>query len=95
MIVLGTRTLDRKGRDTVATYLKNGGRVLLSLGPDVDVDTLDDTFGIDLGVGREVAPVSGATVTLIAVDARHPIFRPFLSPTGALGDVHVEQDLSS
>ena len=91
MIVLGTRTLDRNGRDTVATYLKNGGRVLLSVGPDVDVDTLQDAFGADLGVGREVASVSGATVTLIAVDARHPIFRPFLSPTGALGDVHVEQ----
>ena len=34
---------------------------------------------------------TGGTVTLVAVDGRHPIFRPFLSPTGALGDVYVEQ----
>ena len=30
------------------------------------------------------------TVALVAVDGRHPIFRPFLNPSGALGDVYVE-----
>jgi hypothetical protein len=30
-------------------------------------------------------------VTLVAVDGRHPIFRPFLNATGALGDVYVER----
>ncbi len=28
---------------------------------------------------------------MIANDGRHPIFRPFLNPSGALGDVQVEQ----
>ena len=28
---------------------------------------------------------------MIASDGRHPIFRPFLNPSGALGDVQVEQ----
>jgi hypothetical protein len=91
IVLLGTRTLDRTGRDRIATFLKSGGRILLSLGPDVDLDTLSDTVGVDVGVDRAAAGTSGTTVTLIAVDARHPIFRPFSSPTGALGDVYVEQ----
>jgi aerotolerance regulator-like protein/VWA domain-containing protein len=89
LVVLGTRTLDRAGRDRVAGYLKSGGRVLLALGPEIDLDTLNDTVGVDLGVEGGVK--SGGTVTLVAVDGRHPIFRPFLNPTGALGDVYVEQ----
>jgi hypothetical protein len=91
IVVLGTRSLDRKGRDAIVGYLKNGGRVLLSLGPGIDFDTLNDTFGVELGVQRDAPAAKGETVTLVAVDARHPIFRPFLSPSGALGDVYVEQ----
>jgi hypothetical protein len=45
---------------------------------------------VDLGIERGDAGSAG-TVTLVAVDARHPIFRPFSSPTGALGDVYVGQ----
>ncbi len=86
IVVLGTRTLDRRGRETIAGFLGNGGRVLLSLGPAIDLETLNDTIGTDLGVAREDVAGAGANVTLIAVDARHPIFRPFSSPTGALGD---------
>jgi hypothetical protein len=89
IILLGTRTLDRTGRDRIAAYLKGGGRILLTLGPDIDLDTLNDTLGVDVGVESEAK--GGATVTLVAVDARHPIFRPFLNPSGALGDVYVEQ----
>lgn len=29
--------------------------------------------------------------TMVATDGRHPIFRPFLNPAGALGDVQVDQ----
>jgi hypothetical protein len=90
IVVLGTRTLTREGRARVAAYLKNGGRVLLSLGPNIDLETLGDTLGVDLGVERG-EPEAGGTVTLIAVDGRHPIFRPFSSPTGALGDVYVDR----
>jgi hypothetical protein len=90
LIVLGTRTLDRQGRDAIAGFLRAGGRVLLTLGPDVDLETLADTVGTPVDVEAAVAEAKG-TVTLIAVDGRHPIFRPFLSPTGALGDVYVEQ----
>ena len=33
MFVLGTRTLDRNGRELVKNYLARGGQVLLAMGP--------------------------------------------------------------
>ncbi len=91
LIVLATNTLDRSGRAMIAGFLREGGRVLLTLGPDLDLDTLSDTVGTPVDVDPKVAETSGRSVTLIAVDGRHPIFRPFLNPTGALGDVYVER----
>ena len=91
VVLLGTSTLDRSGRERVASYLRGGGRVLLTLGPDVDTATLADTVATTIGIEGDAAQQSGRTVTLVAVDARHPIFRPFLNPSGALGDVYVEQ----
>jgi hypothetical protein len=89
VFVLGTRTLDRGGRDRIRTFLANGGQVLLAAGPEVDTGTLTDVLGTTLSFADE--PIRAAGATLIASDGRHPIFRPFLSPSGALGDVQVEQ----
>ena len=89
LVILGTRTLDRAGRELVKAYLAGGGQVLLTLGPDVDPGTLGDVIGADLGVAP--APVRMPGATLVASDSRHPIFRPFLVPSGALGDVQVDQ----
>ena len=89
VVILGTRTLDRSGRELLKAYLAGGGQVLLTLGPDVDPGTLLDVIGADLGVAP--APVRSTGATLVATDSRHPIFRPFLLPSGALGDVQVDQ----
>lgn len=87
--VLGTRTLERDGRELVKTYLAGGGQVFLAMGPDVDPGTLTDVLGVKLTVAD--SPVKTPGATMIASDGRHPIFRPFLNPSGALGDVQVEQ----
>jgi hypothetical protein len=89
VFVLGTRTLDRAGREMVRTYLTRGGQVLLALGPDVDPGTLSEVLGVDVPLDEEPVRLPGAT--MIASDTRHPIFRPFLNPSGALGDVQVDQ----
>jgi len=89
MFVLGTRTLDRGGRELINRYLAGGGQVLLALGPDVDPGTLPDVLGVQLSFDE--SPVRTPGATMIANDGRHPIFRPFLNPSGALGDVQVEQ----
>lgn len=89
VFVLGTRTLDRSGRELIRNYLNQGGQVMLALGPDVDPGTLNDVTGTNLSVA--VDPVKAPGAMMIATDGRHPIFRPFLNPSGALGDVQVEQ----
>ena len=89
MYVLGTRTLDRSGREFIRSYLAGGGQVFLSMGPDVDPGTLADVLGVNLAF--DDAPLRTPGATMIASDGRHPIFRPFLNSSGALGDVQVEQ----
>ena len=89
MFVLGTRTLERSGRELIRTYLAGGGQVFLAMGPDVDPGTLGDVLGVKLAFAE--SPVRTPGATMIASDGRHPIFRPFLNPSGALGDVQVEQ----
>jgi hypothetical protein len=89
MYVLGTRTLDRSGRELIKNYLAGGGQVFLAMGPDVDPGTLTDVIGVKLAFGD--SPIRTPGATMIASDGRHPIFRPFLNPSGALGDVQVEQ----
>lgn len=89
MYVLGTRTLERNGRELIKSYLAGGGQVFLAMGPDVDPGTLADVLGVKLTFAE--SPVKTPGATMIASDGRHPIFRPFLNPSGALGDVQVEQ----
>jgi hypothetical protein len=89
VFVLGTRTLDRTGREMVRSYLARGGQVFVALGPDVDPGTLGEVLGVDLRLDQEPVRLPGAT--MIATDTRHPIFRPFLNPSGALGDVQVDE----
>jgi hypothetical protein len=89
MFVLGTRSLDRAGRERIRDYLASGGQVLLAMGPDVDPGTLSDVLGVRLTF--DDLPVKTPGATMIASDGRHPIFRPFMNPSGALGDVQVEQ----
>ena len=89
VFVLGTRTLDRQGRDRLRSYLAQGGQVLLTLGPSVDPGTVGDVIGTPLPFAEEPVRVPGAT--MVATDGRHPIFRPFLNPSGALSDVQVDQ----
>ncbi|MDO8680425.1 MAG: BatA domain-containing protein [Acidobacteriota bacterium] len=90
IVLVGTRTLDRTGRALVKNYLANGGHVWLTLGPDIDPATLGDVIGANLGVIAAPVTVMGGTI-MVASDGRHPIFRPFLNPSGALGDVQVDQ----
>jgi hypothetical protein len=89
VFVLGTRTLGRTGREMMKTYLANGGHVFVALGPMVDVGTLQDVLGLAVGASDDPVRLPGAT--MVATDGRHPIFRPFLNPSGALGDVQVDR----
>ena len=90
VFIVGTRTLDRRGRQLLSAYLRQGGQVFVTLGPEVDVASLVDVVGVDLGASAEPVRTPGGAA-LVPTDARHPIFRAFSTPTGALSDVVVEQ----
>ena len=91
LVILGTRTMERAGRDLVSRYLARGGSVLLSLGPEVDPGTLPGVIGDVSGIAPDPQAFGNAGATLVLADTRHPIFRLFAEPAAALGDVSFQR----
>jgi hypothetical protein len=91
VMLLGTRSLERRGRELVAGYLSGGGAALLALGPDVDVATLPELLGTSPGIASDVSSAGPTGATLVPGDTRHPVLRPFANPAAALGDVEFQQ----
>jgi hypothetical protein len=75
IIVLGTRGVEHHGRELLGTYLKSGGGLLLTAGPDVEPqvlrEALQDVVPIAMKA-RETPPLRFAPS-----DSRHPVFRLF------------------
>jgi hypothetical protein len=90
VVLLSTRNLDRRGRDALAPYVRNGGGLLVSAGGDVDPAALATVMGWPAFV-RERAPGSNGPFVFAATDLRHPIFRPFGSLTANLGQVRFDR----
>jgi hypothetical protein len=86
VILLSTRSLERRGREALASYAKNGGGVLVAAGPDVDGDVVADVFGsastLHVVTAANTKPEPRA---LAPADVRHPVFQPFASNTATLG----------
>jgi von Willebrand factor type A domain len=87
LVLVGTRSLERRGREMVGAFLAGGGSALVTLGPDVDVATLGELIGVRTEVAAEASTLPGGAATLVLEDSRHPILRPFAGPAAALGDV--------
>ena len=89
VVLVSTRGIERRGRELLAEYLKNGGRVLIVSGADLDQEVVAEIFGNPKTVVL-VPPASGletgaALPTLAPADVRHPIFQAFGAGAGALG----------
>ncbi len=91
VFVLGTRTLDRAGRLRLAAYLRDGGRVFLTLGPDVDLPSLAEVLGAPLRLAPEPVTAAGDDAVIVAADGRHPVLRRLAGPAASLGRVSIEQ----
>ena len=91
LVILGTRTMERTGRDLVSRYLARGGSVLLSLGPEVDPGTLSGVINNLSGIAPDPQAFGNSGATLVLGDTRHPIFRLFAEPAAALGDVSFQR----
>ena len=78
VLLLSTRGLERRGREALAAYARNGGGVLVAAGPDIDGDVIADVFGSASTL--HVVADTGAKPeprTLAPADARHPVFHTF------------------
>ncbi len=84
VVILGTRGLDRRGREQLARYARAGGALLLTAGPDVDPVILEGALA---GVVRTTwRPRAERDLVFASDDSRHPVFRPF-GGVATLGNV--------
>ena len=86
VVVMSTRGLERHGRQLLAEYARQGGGMLIALGPDVDADVAAELTGGAIALdapppGREALPPRA----FAPVDARHPVFQAFGDGRSSLG----------
>ena len=76
IVVLSTRGLERRVWESLGTFVKSGGGLVVAAGPEVDPAVLSSIFNwrpaLDAAAGGP-----GQDVALSPTDVRHPIFRPF------------------
>jgi hypothetical protein len=86
-IVLSTRGLDRRGRETLGGFFRAGGGVFVAAGPDVEPSLLWPALGWpDFGIAE-----AGQAVALSASDVRHPVFQQFGPFAANLGQVQFQR----
>ena len=88
IVVLGTRGLEQQGRERLARFVRAGGGVLITAGPDVDPAILKGALnGIVQTSWRDrEATAPGRALRFAPDDSRHPVFRLF-GGVGTLGNV--------
>lgn len=86
-IVLSTRGLDRRGREVLGGFFREGGGVFVAAGPDVEASLLWPALGWpDFAIAEASQPVA-----LSASDVRHPVFQPFGPFAANLGQAQFQR----
>jgi hypothetical protein len=85
VLLLSVHGLEQHGREVLQSYVKDGGGLLIAVGPGVEPDLLQRAVGDDLGLRLSVGPA--IRLAFAPADARHPIFRAFGPAAGNLGRV--------
>jgi hypothetical protein len=94
VIVLSTRALDQRGRELLKGYVRSGGGLLVAAGADVDAEVTADLVGGGISMTAPAANEFGAREpmrTLVAADARHPLFAAFGGSVSSLALVKFER----
>jgi hypothetical protein len=87
VVLVSTKALERHGRELIAGFVRNGGGMLVTAGPDVDGAVLAEALG---GTNVTIATPSASprdmqVRSLAPADVRHPVFQMFGSGASALG----------
>ncbi len=83
--ILGTRGLEQRGRELLANYVRVGGGLLLTAGPDVDAMIIREALQNVVQTSWRLR--EGAPLRFAPADSRHPVFRVF-GGVGTLGNVN-------
>jgi hypothetical protein len=82
VVVVGTAGLDRRGAEALGQFVRQGGGLLVGVGPGVNIELLSAGLGPAFPRVRP-APPAESPYSLVPTDVRHPVFRLFDSESGA------------
>ncbi len=85
VVLLGSAGMDRQGADRLASFVRDGGGLLVAVGPSVNPELLMTAFGAGLPRVR-MRPAGDAGSDLAIADTRHPALALFSRRPGAFGD---------
>jgi hypothetical protein len=89
IVLLSTRGLERRGRESIAAFVRGGGGMLIAASPDVEPVVLSTIF--EWRPALSAVEQSSGVAALSATDLRHPIFRPFGALAANLGQIRFER----
>jgi hypothetical protein len=84
VVLLSTRGLERRGREALAAFLRDGGGLLLAAGPEIDGEVAADVLGGASAVRIITTGIRPDERGLAPAEVRHPIFRPFAGASATL-----------
>jgi hypothetical protein len=84
VVLMSTRELEQRGRERLAAFVRAGGGLLLTSGPEVDPAIVQQALSGIILTSWAIRP--DASLSFAAEDSRHPIFRVF-GGIGTLGSV--------
>jgi hypothetical protein len=90
VVLLSTRSLEKRGRDLLSEYLRQGGGLLVAAGPEVDGAVVAEALGDPKTVALTSPPETRnakpqGPQTLAPADVRHPVFQLFGAGAATLG----------
>ena len=89
LVVLGSRTLTRQGRARVKAHVDAGRPLLVTLGPQIDRESLREWLGRPLALHPDDVERADLGLPLVIDDVRHPVFRGTRPSDATFGDIPV------
>ncbi|MCA1562784.1 MAG: BatA domain-containing protein [Acidobacteria bacterium] len=89
IVLLSTRGVDRRARETVSGFVRSGGGLLVAAAPDVEAPVL--SMLLDWRPALAMVEHDSDPGRLSVTDPRHPIFKPFGALAANLGQVRFDR----
>jgi hypothetical protein len=93
VLLLSTRGLERRGRERLMEYVRQGGGLIIAAGPNVDGEVAADTLNrmVTVASPSQDRTPAGPPHVFAPADLRHPVFEAFGSGAASLALVRFER----